>query len=313
MKKNLTKIWLLLPLLMMGNLFAACSGSDGGESNPPTEHKMTATIKTAAPYTELGFKDDVAHMFNNDANYSLLGTLLVYDQSGKLKYTAEKTFRDLSNITIEAPNMAEGSYIAIYYQADIHHGKTSWTLENKQDISTVQVSCNKANTISPCSSLSVATGTFHVDEEGDAQLTLTPKTTGSIVSMQVVRSEAIKDNILSIDLQEYAYGIRLNPVLSDADRYIYGSEDVRLNFLFGTEDRYDAFVLTESSVTYSSQLAAYHDNGNNRWDWDADLTSRLDITLKRGKTYIYYFDSTKSSDNFFFGLFSDFPTWKNSH
>lgn len=60
MKKNLTKIWLLLPLLMMGNLFAACSGSDGGESNPPTEHKMTATIKTAAPYTELGFKDDVA-------------------------------------------------------------------------------------------------------------------------------------------------------------------------------------------------------------------------------------------------------------
>lgn len=313
MKKNMTKIWMLLPLLMMGSLLAACSGSDGGESTPPTEHKVTATIKTAAPYDELGIKSDVTQMLNKKSEYSLLGTLLVYDQRGKLQYTDKKTFRDLSNITFEAPNVPQGNYTAIYYQADIHNGETTWTLENEQDISTVQLSVGESSTVSIYSTLSIANNSFSVNEEGDAKLSFTPKAAGSIVSMRVVRSEAIQDNILSIDLQKSPYAIRLNPALSDADRYIYHSEYAHLNFLDEDEDRYDVFALTESSITNQSILAVYHRLNNNGWDWDADLTPWQDITLQRGKNYIYYFDSTKSSNNYYFGLSSNFNSWMSAH
>lgn len=316
MKKNLTKIWMLLSTVVLGSLLAACSSSDGGDGTPPAGDKVTVTIHAAVPYEELGIKNNTVNLLNGNSDYSLSGTVLLYDPQGNLQYSSTQSFRKMGDTSIDISNVGEGIYTIIYYQTGTYQGKFQWKLTGNDKLSTVQLGLPDNDTsLEEISALCMASATITVGAEGGAQLTLTPKAVGSIVSMQMVRNASMNGKVLAVDLHERPCAIRLNPALGDADRFIYHTDDTdspRLSFLYENEDTYNYFFLTSNSHTYQAQLTARNDDGP-QWIWDADLTPWQDITLQQGKHYVYYFDGTKDSDNFFFGLQNDFTIWKATH
>lgn len=289
---------------MTMSVFTSCTNDD----NPvPNGGKAVITVNTVALYDELNITDLMQESLKGDL--SIIDSVLIYDEAGNLLKKLGAESKTLEPLTIEAGNLPNGTYTLVAWQTTPNDdGKIAWVLSGEDQLSTVSLSTDY-DTFFYTRSLGYASATVTVDG-GSIEASVSPKAMGSIIELRIdnlTKDTGYNGITLRGENSQYIIGCRLDPSLTDEDRYIMEREhnwvETVGKFDVGT-DSYKFFTLTHGDDVRFTLYGVKEDK------------SREELfkgyhSYAPGESLIYYFDMNRlGSQPAFFGTYEDFADWK---
>lgn len=285
-------------------VFTSCTNDDNPVSN---SGKALITVNTVALYDELNITDLMSESLNG--KLSIIDSVLIYDEAGNLLKKLGAESKTLEPLTIEADNLPNGTYTLVAWQTTRNDdGTIPWFVSGEDQLSTVSIS-TVYDTFFYTRSLGYASATVTVDG-GSIAASVSPKAMGSIIELRI--DNLTKDTGYNgISLRgantQYVIGCRLDPSLTDEDRYIMEREhdwvETVGKFDVGT-DSYKFFTLTHGGYVLFSLYGVKEDKSR-------ELLADGYHGYGSGETLIYYFDMNRpGSQPAFFGTYEDFADWK---
>ena len=218
MKKHLI-IRAILALACAMTLASACN------SEKPLG-QVTVSIDKVALYDELGITD----LMNDKAigwdNVFIVDSLLIYNEEGTLVTELGEVTEDLNPLILEIPDLPDGRYTFVAWQSADNHLEHSsgpcWAVQDRDLLSTVSITTPYAMYHYPYA-LGYATAVVAV-HGGNTDVELKPRSMGCIVDVWVdhfAEDAGPVRMILETTDKGRCVGIRLDPALDEADRWVY--------------------------------------------------------------------------------------------
>ena len=293
-------------LCCMITAFTACTIDD----NPvvPTSGQAMITVNTAALYNELNITDLMPQTLNDGRN-TIVDTVLIYNQAGNLLKKLGAETKTLQPLTIEAGDLPNGTYTLLAWQTTRDKdGKIAWFLSDEEQLSTVNL-YTIYDVFLYTRALGAASATITI-EGGNTEINLSPKPLGSIIELRVdnlTEDKGYTGVTLIGPNSQYVIGCRLDPSLSEEDRWIMEREhdwfETVGKFNAGTDSQ-KFFTLTHGNKVWFD-LYGVKEDGSSEWLLDGGYH------LGTGENAIFYFDmNCLRYQPTFFGTYEDFAVWK---
>ena len=265
------------------------------------------TVNTAAIYDELGITDSMKNRSLATQGFTIVDTLLIYNQEGLLVSKQGVETKVINPVTFKANGLPDGTYTFVVWQSAVSEEFGAvWRCNGEDKLATASIITDM-----PCMSyqysLGYALATASVGG-GLVELELTPQAMGCIVDLRADNFPAEPENtylFFENATQPVPCGVHLDPTLSGNDRLIVSEEDdLTIAYVETDEPRFRHFTLA-------------HDVGDSFyfWLWDGqedlfvgDLTN---TAMNPGGYYVCYYDiSRRTWQPPFFGSLEAFDTWK---
>lgn len=278
------------------------------EDNPvvPTSGKTVVTIDPAALYDELKVTKQMSAMLESGA-MTIRDSVLVYDQSGSLLTKLGVETSTLQPVTIETGDLPNGTYTLVVWQSANSDGVQAYNLAGEEQLSTVSVRTTLGNLgymwAVGCTAVTVGI------EGGSLEASVSPKSLGSIIQIYVDNLTATDDYVrarLIGSNAQYIVGCRLDPSLSDDERWIFEREhnwNESVGNVPSTTNFNRYFVLSHGDVKYYLY--------GEKSDGSSVLVGSGDHYLDTGDYAVFYLDLASTVwQPTFFGTVQDFVVWK---
>lgn len=300
------KLMAAAALCCMMTAFTACSLDD----NPvaPVCGRAMITVNTAALYDELNITDEVSDALD-DGRISIIDTVLIYDQAGDLVTKLGAKSSTLQPITFDTEDLVNGTYTLVAWQSTCNRkDKTVWSISGEEQLSTVNLYTIYEN-IDCTRALGYASATVTIDY-GFTDVDVQPKSLGSIIDIQIdnlTEDTGYSRVALTGDNSQYVIGCKLDPSLSEEDRWIMEREhdwSESVGYIATGKTGKKGFTLTHGDNVH---YVLWGINEDNNWEW---ITSS-NFNLGTGENNIYYFDMNRRNwQPSFYGTHEDFAIWK---
>lgn len=193
----------------------------------------TITVNNSILYEQLGIREEVMDALAEGA-YAITDSVLIYDNTGALvsKFGAE--VNSLMPLILSVPKLSKGTFTIIAWQtARSKNGKPSWKLSGENMLSTV--SLNVPTTPIP---FEMAVGYASATISGDSPIngSVGFKPIGSIVEYNVeglTADTGYRTSFIWENDDDYTIGMRLNPNLDDASRWVTSTDEEDYNTICG--------------------------------------------------------------------------------
>ena len=265
------------------------------------------TVNTAAIYDELGTTDPMKERALATQGFTIVDTLLIYDQQGFLVSKLGVETKEIKPVTFEATGLKDGTYTFVVWQsASSDEFGSAWFCSDEDKLATSSII-----TDSPMMSYQFALGydlTTAAVGGGRVKMELSPKTMGCIVDLRAENFPAEPEEYylyFENSSQPVPCGVRLDPALGEGDRLILADDD------------YTAIAYVQTSDPSYRHFTLAHDVGEPFyfWTWDGEqeefAADLINTQMQRGGYYVCYFDlGRRSWQPPFFGTPDDFDAWK---
>lgn len=276
------------------------------KKNPDSPEKsFTVSINTGSLYEELGIKDDMAGQLADAGDFTIIDSILVYDQRGVLVGKSGFESRALENKELVLKDIPDGTYTLVLWQSAFRRsdGVRAWTVGEEKSLSTVQITSDGLSFgfgwAVGMASATVNTGT------ASSNLEMTPKAIGSILDVTI---DNIPEDAGYIDIStiggQYLKGLYLDPSRQE-DRWI-GDTHSGVLFRLYPEDgsKRKFFTLVHGEDMYLWIRGDKEDGFD-----ELDLCTHR--TIAAGNNYTVYFDIARAGwQPAFFGTAEEFAVWK---
>lgn len=301
MKKHLI-IRAILALACAMTLASACN------SEKPLG-QVTVSIDKAALYDDLGITD----LMNDKAigwdDVFIVDSLLIYNEEGKLVAEVGEDTDNLNPLILEIPDLPDGRYTFVAWQSADNHLEhnlgSCWTVQDKELLSTVSITTPYAIFHYPYA-LGYATALVAV-QGGKMEVELAPRSVGCIADVWVdhfAEDSGPVKIILETTNKERCTGIRLDPALDEADRWVYLEAYGAVGDIPAGGDRAKFFTLMHGEGLSLDFWSSEKEGDNN---WYGTMPNR---SMQLNGHYIGYIDMARWWQQPFFGTPEDFAVWK---
>lgn len=225
MKKKL--FWMFAAILTFCGAFMLTSCDEDDTNGPDNQVKKGITFNTAAIYDELGITEKMNKLLS-DTLYSIIDSVLVYDQAGALvsKFGMETT--TLGDQTLAVDGLPDGTYTLVLWQTArrISSGYIGWTVYNEEQLDSVSLYMGHS-LLNYQRALGYASATATVAGNSLA-LKMEPKNVGCLVEVNVDNLTEDKGykHVAICNHSDRFGGIYLNP--SKEDRWMLDNQYIEV-------------------------------------------------------------------------------------
>ena len=214
----------------MTTVFISCDKDE--ELVKPTSGSTVITIDNISLYQDLDMLDYIQE-YISEGKMVVTDTLLIYDAAGKLVNKLGVEANNLQPQIFEAKDLPNGTYTVVAWQA-VRGGRSenrAWVLSDDEQLSTVNLN-TKYGCISWVWATGIASATVAIDGN-NVQTTITPKSIGSIVTMQVdgYTEESEYSELRLYQPYRKVYGIDLDPTRSSEEERWMVKEDEKTRLM----------------------------------------------------------------------------------
>ena len=300
--KVLLRLSLIVTLLAV--VVVSCKKED--QDNPEQEEQsMIVSFNTGSLYEELGIMEDMAGKLSSGGDFSIIDSVLVYDQEGALVGKSGVESNSFEKKELVLKDIPHGTYTLVLWQSAfrISDGVRAWKVGEENSLSNVNITSNGLS-FGFAWALGTASATVTYGSN-TSKMELNPKAVGSILDVTV-------DNIpqdegytnLSMIGSKYQKGIYLDPSKQDhrwiGDNY----SGVFFRLYPEAEGKHKFFT-----IIHGEDLTLWI-RGDKDGSFD-DLSPCPHKTVAAGDYYTFYFDIARSGwQPPYFGPAGDFAAWK---
>ena len=302
MKKNLT-LRAILALVCVVALACSC------KKDEPVR-QTTVTINKTSLYDELGITDLMKEEAIGKDDMFIVDSLLIYNEEGSLVTLFGENSDNMNPWTLDIPDLPDGRYTFVAWQTannNLEHSKgPCWTMQDKDLLSKASITTPYAIYNYPFA-LGYAAAEVAV-HDGKIDVELSPRSMGCIIEVwadHFTEESGPAKMILETTYKERCYGIRLDPALGEADRWVYNLEayggygEVKVE-----KNRAKSFTLMHGEGLSLDFWSSEKDGKNY---WYGTLPNR---TIRLNGYYIGYVDMDRWWQQPFFGTPEEFAKWK---
>jgi len=269
--------------------------------------QTTVTVNTASLYDALGITGLMKEEALPSGDVILTDSLLIYDLKGQLVAKLGEECDNLNPVIFEIAGLPDGSYTLVALQAAYLRtlDEKPWVISGEELLSTASLT-----TIYDCFAYPYAAGFATADVSiygGSVDVDLSPMPIGCLVDFRIdnftpdTGFEAI--SLVTSDSEGYA-GIRLNPSLSERDRWISVEFNSEIGSLYLGEERELLFTLCHGDEITSHYWGIAGDE-------EQFIETMVNQNMSVGGQYVSFFDlNRKSWQPPFFGSAGDYKVWK---
>ncbi len=268
------------------------------------------TINPAALYDELGITAPMKDQALATQGFTIVDTLLIYDQQGLLVSRQGVETKEIKPVTFEASRLPDGAYTIIVWQsARNDESGSAWRCSGEDKLATSSII-----TDTPCMSFQYSLGYAMVTAAvggGRVEIEMSPKSMGCIIDLRADNLPSEPDNsylFLENAARTVPCGVRLDPTLGVDDR------------LIPAEENYSAIAYVQASEPSFRHFTLARDVGDSFyfWYWDGKEESDdhfvgdlIDTKMGPGGYYVCYYDlGRRNWQPPFFGTPEAFDAWK---
>lgn len=298
------RILYLTAVLFAAMLASAVVSCEKDTTDDAETASLTVSFNTGSLYEELGIHDLVAGVVAPGGGYSIIDSVLVYDQNGRLvgKTGVESSSLERKELPLE--EIPEGSYTLILWQSVCRaDGVRAWKTGEEETLSTLQITSDGAS-FGYQWALGVALASVTYGGQS-MKVEMKPVSVGSIIDVTIdnyTEDSGYKD--MAMVGGHHISGIYLDPFRQES-RWVK-SEYLGVLFRLYPENQghskfFTLFQGTDLNLTIRGDK-------NDGFD---DVGSCPHKTLTPGENYTVYFDMARSTwQPAFFGSAGDFAVWK---
>lgn len=304
-------------------LCALSSCTDSNEIDIVQQKDVTFNVNIANVYESWGLSSFQNYLGNNKSESIGIMTF-IYDKKGQLsqkKVTTSKTFQTAVQ-SIGKLKAGEYDVVTLVTMINDDDEESSvWDIVGEDTLNTLMVTFKENRSIAYWyEAFGLANVSVQIGE--NTNVTITPKSVGSLVKVGYENFGASDFNFLSFSSRNNAEGLRLAPNLPDSDRYFRGEYDKSnvwgsIGYFYSRDDKLDSadaatyYTFETGNRPYLIGVAQnMWVNGNTTYDFG--VTG--EFNFEDGKVYqaFAYYVGKPDIIKTFFGLSSDFNSWYSS-
>lgn len=286
---------------LMATVFSSCN-KEPQDTPEPEKQSIIVSFNTGSLYEELGIKEDMAAQLSAAGDFTIIDSVLVYDQKGALVTKSGVESNSFEKKELKLEDIAGGTYTLVLWQSAYRKsdGVRAWKVGEESSLSTVQITSDGLSF-----GFAWALGTTSATVTCGTKVELTPQAIGSILDVIVdnIPNDAGYTNLAMIGGQ-YLKGVYLDPSLQE-DRWVSDAYSGVLFKLYPSDEGKRKFF----TLVHGEDLTLWI-RGDKEGSFD-DLGICPHKAVTAGEYNTFYFDIARSKwQPAYFGPAGDFADWK---
>ena len=298
-------------IALMATAITACEEKNPNDDDSDINYKEKSTIvvNTENLYEELGILPDMKDLLASNESYSVIDSVLIYNEEGLLVAKKGLQSRTLGREVLYIDDLGFGDYTMIMWQTVYSRSVRPWSVTDEESLSTVSIkgvgTAMGFRWAIGCDVCRI--GYYDVPTE----IEFTPKSMGCLldVTLDNYTEELGYANVAMYgwNAEDWNTGFYLDPSLGEDARWIVSESSLEMPFKikYGSETSRKFF-----SLVHGDDLSFFI-TGNRGDDSYDDLGTCYHKSVKAGQTYKVYLDIARYKwQPVFFGSEEDFVSWK---
>ena len=317
MKKIALAITILAALLI-----TSCT-NDAIEIEYTQRYDFTLRVNTEQIYDDFNVKKSImSQILSNNSSYAIAVVSLAYDQQGNLTDSATTYSRTFTTMQ-QTLSVSQGQSTIVTLETIVNpandYQSNSWQLDGIDKLSTLTVKSRRSYSYWY---EVVGMNIQNVNAGTSQSLNVTPSPLGSIVTTEFFNLDQTDCDYAALFTHERPKGFRVDPSLSDSDKYIYDEYNQSTTWATRASKsnkgghleekvNFDAYLIESGNIRWCITATKYQNDGSIRFT--AYPSSSSYFNFENGKLYyagLYYSSSTETYTAFI-GTYGEYNTWYN--
>lgn len=313
------KKYILLVVSALVLAFTSCSDSEDVEIT--LYEDVTLNVNTSNAFDIWGLSD-FENYLGNDKSKSIGITSLVYDENGDLARVIKSHTKTFQTVEQTIENIEEGLYTVVIFETlvndDDNYESSAWILADEDKLSTLKVTYQEGRSIAywhEC--FGVASVTLNVRK--DKKVNVKPEPVGCLINLDYENFASSSYNFFSFSSRNNAIGYKLDPAISEADRYVHSEYSASnlwgdIGYFYSGEGVLDDsdgatyFVFQTGNRPYL--FGASKDMFvNNKTTFDDDITGTYNFEMGKIHQAFAYYTGGEPAFETYLGSREDFDAW----